>query len=177
MNHIDRPFALLGVSDTATEQEVRQAYRLRVKECHPDRFHEPEAQKTAQDLLVRLNLAYEEALRQLSQRRVGFNLVGLEEAMHFARRLVAQGNLQSALRQLNRADRKTAEWYALQGDILMGLRQYDTAHQSYRAAVKLEPDERRYRQGALDAAVLLKKSKTVPFKVQTWLEDTFKVRR
>ncbi len=172
-----KPFALLGVSDSATEQQVRQAYRQRVKECHPDRFQDPAEQQAAQEKLVALNLAYEEALRQVGQRRVGFNLVGMEEAMHFARRLVEQGNLESALRQLNRADRKTAEWYALQGEILMGLRQFATAHQSYRAAVKLEPENRRYREGALDAAVMLKKSQTVPYKVQTWLRDTFRVKK
>ena len=177
MNEPRRPFALLGVGDDATEQQVRLAYRQRVKECHPDRFQDPEEQRQAQDALVHLNLAYEEALRQLGQRRVGFNLVGMEEAMHFARRLVEQGNLESALRQLNRADRKTAEWYALQGDILMGLRQFDTAHQSYRQAVRLEPDMRAYREGALNAAVMSKKSKTVPYKVQTWVRDTLHIKK
>ena len=53
----------------------------------------------------------------------------------------------------------------------MGMRQYKTAHQSYREAVRLEPDNNRYRTGALDAALAMKKSTQLGFRIQTWLQD------
>ena len=52
-----------------------------------------------------------------------YHKISQEEAKHFALRLVEQGNLESALRQLNRADARDAEWYFMQGNILMGMRQ------------------------------------------------------
>lgn len=167
----NKPFEVLGLSPGAEAAEVRAAYRKRVKACHPDQYQDPEQQKAAQEQLIELNLAYEDALRQCSQRRVGFNLISQEEAKHFAARLVEQGNLESALRQLNRADSRDADWYYLQGNILMGMRQYKTAHQSYREAVRLEPDNNRYRTGALDAALAMKKSTQLGFRIQTWLQD------
>ena len=132
------PFEVLGVKPGADEQTVRAAYRRMVKSCHPDQFQDVQQQKAAQEQLVRLNLAYEAALKLVPRVTVGFNLISQEEAKHFARRLIAQGNLESALRQLNRADSKDGEWFCLQGDILMALKQYENAHQSYREAVRRE---------------------------------------
>ena len=163
------PFEVLGVAPGADEQTVRAAYRKLVKSCHPDQFQDVQKQKAAQEQLIRLNLAYEAALKLAARTTVGFNLISQQEAKHFARRLVEQGNLDSALRQLNRADSKDAEWYCLQGDILMALKQYDTAHQSYREAVRREPDNRVYRQGALDAALAVKKSRPLGAKIGDWL--------
>ena len=163
------PFEVLGIKPGADEQTVRAAYRRLVKSCHPDQFQDAQQQKTAQEQLIRLNLAYEAALKLASRTTVGFNLISQEEAKHFARRLVEQGNLESALRQLNRADSKDAEWYCLQGDILMALRQYETAHQSYREAVRRDPDNRLYRQGALDAAIAMKKNRPLGAKIADWV--------
>ncbi|MCE5343781.1 MAG: J domain-containing protein [Eubacteriales bacterium] len=168
-----KPFEVLGVSPSAEASQIRAAYRKRVKACHPDQYQDPEKQKAAQEMLIDLNLAYEEALKLFSQRHVGFNLVSQEEAKHFAARLVEQGNLESALRQLNRADSKDAEWFYLQGNILMGLRQYQTAHQSYREAVRREPENNRYRAGALNAAVEDRRSRQPVYRVLRWMEDVF----
>ncbi len=172
-----KPFEVLGLTPSADAAKVRAAYRQRVKACHPDQYQDPEAQRAAQEQLVELNLAYEEALKLCSQRRVGFNLVSQEEAKHFAARLVEQGNLESALRQLNRADSKDADWFYLQGNILLGMRQYRTAHQSYREAVRRAPDNNQYRIGALDAAVALKKSAQLGYRIQTWLEDLLHLKK
>ena len=112
------PFAVLGLRPGADADSVRAAYRRLVKGCHPDQFQDPAQQKAAQEKLIRLNLAYEAALKLSARHTVGFNLISQEEAKHFAQRLVEQGNLESALRQLNRADQKDADWYCLQGSIL-----------------------------------------------------------
>ncbi|MEG2253552.1 MAG: DnaJ domain-containing protein [Clostridia bacterium] len=164
-----KSFEVLGLTPSADAQAVRAAYRQKVKACHPDQFTEPEKQRLAQEQLIQLNLAYEEALKIASQHRVGFNLISQEEAKHFAQRLIDQGNLESALRQLNRADSKDDDWYFMQGNILMGLRQYETAHQSYREAVRRAPDNRTYREGALNAALAMKKNKPLGEKLQGWV--------
>ena len=171
------PFEVLGIPTSSGEQEVLAAYRARVKTCHPDQYQDEDDRRVAQERLVEINLAYEQALKLCSRRRVGFNLISQEEAKHFASRLIEQGNLESALRQLNRADSKDAEWFFMQGNILMGLRKYETAHQSYREAVRQDPDNRAYRAGALDAALAMKKSKQLGFRIQSWVEDTLHVKK
>ncbi|NLV58195.1 MAG: DnaJ domain-containing protein [Clostridiales bacterium] len=163
-------FEVLGLGSNADEQAVRTAYRQRVKACHPDQYQDTTRQRYAQEELIELNLAYEEALKVVSRQRVGFNLISQEEAKHFALRLIDQGNLASALRQLNRADSRDDDWYYLQGQILMGLKQYDTAHQSFREAVRREPDNRLYREGALNAALAMKKNQQLGARVHNWLK-------
>jgi len=163
------PFEVLGIKPGADEQTVRAAYRRLVKSCHPDQFQDVQQQKSAQEQLIRLNLAYEAALKLVPRVTVGFNTISPEEAKHFARRLIAQGNLESALRQLARADSKDGEWYALQGEILMALKQYETAHQSYREAVRRDPENRTYREGALNAAIAMKKARPLGAKIADWV--------
>lgn len=168
------PFEVLGLRMGADADTVRAAYRRLVKSCHPDQFQDAGQQKAAQEQLIRLNLAYEAALKLATRHTVGFNLISQEEAKHFAQRLVEQGNLESALRQLNRAESKDADWYFLQGQILMKLHQYETAHQSYREAVRREPDNRKYREGALDAALAMKKNRPIGEKLQDWMKKGFR---
>lgn len=150
-------FEILGLSMDADQAQIRAAYRSNVKRCHPDQFQEKEQQEQAQEQLIRLNLAYEEALRFIAQRQVGCSSVPAEDAKLMARRLLEQNRLENALRQLMRAEQRDAEWYFLQGEILTRMRHYTSAHQSYREAVRREPDELRFRRAAFQAAKTVKK--------------------
>ena len=55
---------ILGVSANATVAEIKTAYRNRIKECHPDRFPNSDAQSRAlaEEWTKALNAAYAEAL-------------------------------------------------------------------------------------------------------------------
>ena len=170
-------FEVLGLTVDAGEQEVHQAYRTRVKACHPDQFEDREQQQKAQEELIRLNLAYEEALRLSSGRQVGYHMVPVEQAKNIARRLMEQGRYESALLQLGRAEMKDDEWYYLQGRLLMEMKQYASAHQSFREAVRLQPDNLEYRRGALDAAVTYKKHQKLPYRVADWAEGILHPRK
>ena len=169
--HDSSPFSVLGVPTDSEIHTVRKAYRQRVRECHPDLFQNPDEQKAAQERLVALNLAYEEALRICGSKRVGFNLISPEEAKHYAKKLMEQGNPESALRQLNRADHKDADFFYMQANILMALSQFETAYQSYREAVRLAPKENRYRRGALEASLAIKRSRTLWYQIGKWVRN------
>lgn len=151
---------------------MRAAYRILVKRCHPDQFQDAARQKQAQEELIELNLAYEAALKLAVRQPVGYGNISPEGAKQFARRLLDQGNPEGALRQLSRTDFKDADWFHLQGLILMAMNQYDTAHQSFREAVRQDPNNRTYRQSALDAAVAMKKN-PIGQKLQSWMKGTF----
>ena len=49
------PYAVLGVTKTATEDEIRRAYRDLVREWHPDVNADP----SAGDRMIEINLAYD----------------------------------------------------------------------------------------------------------------------
>ncbi|NLB91314.1 MAG: J domain-containing protein, partial [Clostridiales bacterium] len=124
------PYLLLGISPDADTDQVRSAYRKKVKQCHPDQFQDPEKQKEAQETLIALNLAYEAALARAPKTKPvnPSASVPTDQAIAFAQRLQKEGNFSSALRQLIRAEKKDAYWYYVQGNILMDMKQYGSAH-------------------------------------------------
>jgi len=60
-------FSILGVSRSATIDEVKQAYKMKIKQNHPDRVQEmsPSFQELAEAETKKLNAAYQEALLSL----------------------------------------------------------------------------------------------------------------
>ena len=141
---------------------MRAAYRNLVKKCHPDKFLDADERKAAQEKMIALNLAYEEAFRLASARKaVDYNpALSQEEALTLAAKMLRQNNPQSALRQLMRSQTRDGAWYAMQGHILMQMEQYESAHQSFREAVRREPANNEFRRGALEAAVAMKQANT-----------------
>ena len=61
------PFAVLGLSNTASEEEVKRAFRELVVQYHPDKVAHlaPEFQKLAEEKTLVLTAAYEAAKRHL----------------------------------------------------------------------------------------------------------------
>ena len=60
---MNNPYEVLRLKGWASQDEVRSAYRALVKQCHPDMIRDPAEKQAAQERMVALNLAYEEALR------------------------------------------------------------------------------------------------------------------
>ena len=174
MFYTRNPFEVLGLNAGASADDVRNAYRQLVKTCHPDKFLDADERKAAQEKMIALNLAYEEALKLTASRRsaaTNYNReLTVEEAIALADKMLRRDSPESALRQLMRTKQRGASWFAMQGRVLMALELYENAHQSYREAVKREPNNNVFRQGALDAAVALKKSRTPLGRIKTLLK-------
>ncbi len=170
-------FEVLGLTMDADAESVKAAYRTRVKLCHPDQFIDQKKQAEAQEQLIKLNLAYEEALKLTKQNQVGYHSISAPQAKAFAKKLFEQGSYEMALRQLGRAETKDAEYYYLEGQILFALKEYLSAHQAYRAAVRLSPDDLAYRRGALDAALAVKKHNRLSYRVLDWAEGVIHPRK
>lgn len=161
---VKSPFATLGLNASASADDVRAAYRNLVKTCHPDKFQNEAERRAAQEKMIALNLAYEEALKVAAVRKTVDSYtreLEQEDALTLAAKMLRRNSPESALRHLLRSTTRDGAWYAMQGQILMMMDQYESAHQSYREAVRHEPNNNEYRRGALDAAVALKKSRTL----------------
>ena len=53
------PYEVLGVRETASDEEIRKAYLELVKKYHPDRFTDESAKELANEKLTRINEAYD----------------------------------------------------------------------------------------------------------------------
>lgn len=155
-------------------EDVRNAYRQLVKTHHPDKFLNEDERKAAQVRMIELNLAYEEALKLTTNRRnaaASYNReLTEEEAIALADKMLRRDSPESALRQLERTKERSGDWYAMQGHVLMVLEMYESAHQAYREAVRREPNNNVFRQGALNAAVALKESRTFQGRIKKLLK-------
>ena len=169
------PFEVLGLKPGADADEVRHAYRMLAKQCHPDQFQEEGRRQEAQEQMIRLNLAYEEALKlALPVRASAARTIPRDDAIHLARKMLTRSQAEAALRELMRSEDRNAEWYALKGQVFMALEQYDAAHSAFREAIRMEPDNNDYRSGALDAVIAMRKEKTLEGRVRKFWRNTFR---
>ncbi len=168
---MDRPFEVLGILPTLDPEEVRKAYHQKARVCHPDQFSDPGEQEKANAEMVRINQAYEEAMHLVNTRAVSpyLQMLNCRDAVELADRLMRQGSPERALRQLMRAEGRDASWYDAQGRVMMALEQFETAEQSFRQAVRMDPDNLQYRRGALDAIVARRKARTLQGRIQRLL--------
>lgn len=163
---MQNPFGALGLRNDASTEQVRAAYHALVKRCHPDAVRDAKRQEEAQSALVRLNLAYAEALRQATYRET--NHVKIPDAKQMARKLYEQGHYDGALRVLSKAPEQDADFYVLQGSILLKRGEAEAAHASFRTAVRMEPENAGYREMALEAGVQMRKGKTLRGRMGNW---------
>ena len=173
---MNNPFEVLGLKGWADQDEIRTAYRTLVKQCHPDMIQDPLLKEEAQQRMIALNLAYEEALRLASPRpqMPAEPEMSAAEAILMAERALARNNPESALRQLMHCDKRDGDWYYMQGKVLMALEQYESAHQSFREAVRRSPDNNVYRSGALAAVVAQREAETLHGRVKKVFKNIIK---
>ena len=114
---MNNPFEVLGLKGWADQEEIRAAYRALVKRCHPDMIQDATLKEEAQQRMVQLNLAYEEALRMATPRAAGTFTPELSsaQAVLMAERALARDNPEGALMQLMRSGTKDGDWYYMQG--------------------------------------------------------------
>lgn len=170
---LDNPFEVLGLKAWADPDEIRSAYRAKAKACHPDQFQDPERKKAAQEEMIRLNLAYEEAIKLATPRQHAAyeQQIPNDEAVRLANRMLERNSAESALRQLDRSANRDAAWYFTRGQVYMVLEQYENAHQAFRTAIDMNPESNTYRAADLDAVIAIRKAGTLGGKVDKIWKD------
>ncbi len=167
------PYKVLGVSPTASEEEVKSAYRQLVKKYHPDNYADSPLADLANEKMQEVNEAYDMVINRLraggqnnsSQQNTGYggNSYGSQQAgygygggygysqasgqQNDIRRLIQQNRLVEAEELLDGIPMKNrdGEWYFLKGTIFFQRGWLDDAMNHFSTACRLSPNNPEYR--------------------------------
>ena len=164
------PYQVLGVPSTATDEEVKKAYRDLARKYHPDNYHDNPLADLAQERMKEINEAYEAVQSQRkAQRSGGYSASGAGYGTGYGgyqsayqgsyqgssryqrvRMAISSGDLNLAEELLNAQTNHDAEWNFLKGAICYRRGWLDEARRAYyQTAVTMAPDNPEY-QRALD---------------------------
>ena len=148
------PYKVLGVSESATDEEVKKAYLALARKYHPDKYTDSDLADLASEKMKEINAAYEEIQNMRSsggsQNSSSYEYgSGSAGSGSFAeiRRLINMGYIDEAENRLNAmgiADRG-AEWKFLMGCVCVRRMRFADAEMHFENACKDDPYNTEYR--------------------------------
>lgn len=152
------PYAVLGVSKNATDDEVKNAYRELARKYHPDNYADNPLSDLAGEKMKEINEAYDSIM---AERRAGKTSGGTytgntggASSFPDVRNLINQGRLEQAQEVLDGVppQSRDAEWYFLNGTVLYRRGWFDQAFTSFSTASRMDPNNPEYRNAVQNAA-------------------------
>lgn len=159
------PYKVLGVSQSASDEEVKSAYIELVKKYHPDKYADNPLKELAQEKLKEINEAYDTISRQRksagqSGNRYGGSYGGYNTSSAYTysgsnasiyqqvRNFLATNQLARAEQLLNNvaASERNGEWEYLSGILALRRGYYDNAKSHFQKAVQMDPNNAEYNQ-------------------------------
>jgi len=156
------PYSILGVSQNASDDEVKKAYRELVRKYHPDNYHNNPLSDLAQEKMKEINEAYNSIMKSREggghfgggrggRQHGGGTYTGPSSGGGNAdsakiRAAINSGDLGFAEQLLNTYPRRDAEWHFLMGSVCYRKGWLDDALRYYQTAVNMEPNNTEYRQ-------------------------------
>ena len=154
------PYQTLGVSENASDEEIKKAYRDLARKYHPDNYHDNPLEDLAQEKMKEINAAYEEINRRRSggNRTSGGSYGGYQQqygqyqgrssssVLQQVRIAIQSGDLSRAEALLANYSDHNAEWNFLRGAVCYRRGWMDEAKRYYQTACQMDPGNPEYRQ-------------------------------
>ena len=159
------PYKILNVPSTATDEEVKKAYRELARKYHPDNYHDSPLEDLAQEKMKEINAAYDTIMKMRgsghgagsspsggsysgSSAYGGYGAYGTQANARFreVRAAISRGDLHTAEHLLSILSDHNGEWYFLKGVICQRRGWLDEARRNYETACQLSPGNPEYLQ-------------------------------
>ena len=160
------PYKVLNIAPTATDDEVKHAYREMARKYHPDNYHDNPLADLAQEKMKEINEAYEQIQKQRKSGGTpnasyqeqsgsasygygysgGYQRSGGASGMQQVRIAINNGDISLAERLLNESQDRGAEWNYLMGIVCSRRGWMDDARRCLETACRMEPGNAEYRQ-------------------------------
>lgn len=149
------PYEILGVSENASDEEIKKAYRKLAKQYHPDNYTDNPLKDLADDKMKEVNEAYDtiQKLRSSGSSSNGHsnnsnsysgNNSG-EPIYSRIRRLISSGRIDEAETLLNGISERTAEWHFLMSLVMYRKGWLQDARNEINIACQMDPYNQEYR--------------------------------
>lgn len=146
------PYEILGVSRNASDDEVKKAYRELARKYHPDNYADNPLADLAAEQMKKINEAYDKIMNERKSSGpspFGGN-TGYSGSTEFAdiRSMINAGKLEEAQELLDGVppQKRSAEWYFLNGSVQYRRGWFDRAYTSFATAYRMEPSNPEYRE-------------------------------
>lgn len=147
------PYEVLGIQSSATDDEVKTAYREMARKYHPDNYTNNPLSDLAQEKMQEINEAYDAIIRQRrqgggaqagssgGQGRSSTSRYSDIRNMISVNRIVDAETLLDGVPSVSR----DAEWYFLKGSVLYKKGWLEDAYNHYSTACRMDPSNMEYR--------------------------------
>ena len=135
-------YDLLGVTESATDEEIAARYQELKKKYSEDRFLEGEAGNEAAKMLNRIDVAYNEIMTERKEKR-GSDATGSSYAN--VEQLIRDGKIPEAQGALDEFNERSAEWHYLQSVVFYKKNWMNESKKQLEIAIQMDSSNEKYR--------------------------------
>ena len=143
-------YDLLGLTEDATDEEIKERYTELKKKYNEDRWLDGEAGNEAARMLGKLDAAYTEIMAERREKSKTTDGPGIYQEIAS---LLKENNLAEAQAKLDAFNERGAEWHYLQAVVFYKKNWSNESRKQLEIAMQMDPDNNKYRDayGKLNA--------------------------